>query len=698
MGKNRLSISALRVAILYILFAGLWILFSDRVLITLVQDPVQLTFWQTIKGLLFIFVMAILLFIERSITENIARRREEATEQVSLLFEQIPNPIWVMDPSTQQFLEVNRAAEDLYGYTRAEFLRMSAHDVRSAPLQADAAERLAALQIGEVFDYVATHHCKGGRKLEIFAVGRRTQWNGRPAILSVLQDMTEYVRAQKNLSNISSELRATLNASPLAIYSLNLQGQVNTWNPAAERTFGWSAAEVIGKSLPFIISGQAAAFSDLQTTIIGGQTINAFQTRARRKDGREIDLEISAARLVNGEGRISGFMQIAADITQRLTAQRELHDTREVLAGLLENTPLPIYVLGEQLDMRLVNTAAEQILGSPRTAILNMPFKDLVNEPFVGHFIESNQQVLRTGEVLDEELWVTLHGQEFCYHTIKFPLHDLQGQVNAVGGLYIDITEQKRTLRELRHLNADLEKRVAERTQELAAKNTELETFTYSVSHDLKAPLRGISGYTNLLLEDYLDQLEPEAQRFLRNVSASTEQMSQLIDDLLSYSRLERRSLNLMSIPIQPLVERILATYHEEIERRQIDIAIELPFTHVLHDGESLYQALNNLVDNAFKFTRDVPAPRIEIGGSQTDATQCLWVKDNGPGFEPKYKEKVFEIFQRLYRAEEFAGTGIGLAIVRKSMERVGGRAWVESTPGQGAAFYLEIPREKARE
>lgn len=238
----------------------------------------------------------------------------------------------------------------------------------------------------------------------------------------------------------------------------------------------------------------------------------------------------------------------------------------------------------------------------------------------------------------------------------------------------------------------ELERRVAERTAELAAKNRELETFTYSVSHDLKAPLRGIDGYSRLLLSDYAERLDEEGRHFVQTIRKATEQMDQLINDLLAYSRIERRGMMLTQVDPRQLAETLVAERAEEIRTRGVQVTVNIACEHVNAEAEGLALALRNLLDNALKFTCQVAEPRVDIGGGVQDGKCVLWVRDNGPGFDMQYRERIFEIFQRLHRAEEFPGTGIGLAIVRKSMQRMHGRAWAQSEPGEGATFFLEVP------
>lgn len=252
---------------------------------------------------------------------------------------------------------------------------------------------------------------------------------------------------------------------------------------------------------------------------------------------------------------------------------------------------------------------------------------------------------------------------------------------------------RRRVAREaLDRLNVELETRIEQRTAALNSKSRELEAFAYSVAHDLKAPLRGIDGYSRLLLEEYAGRLEGDGQSFLQIIQSSTDEMNELIDDLLAYSRLERRELHTNQIELAPIVSSLVEEKRRE-EARSIDFVVQINRGTVLADASGLSQSLRNYLDNAVKFTRKVAQPRIEVGAKEEAQSCVVWVRDNGIGFDMKHHDRIFDIFQRLGANEDYPGTGIGLAIVRKAMERMGGRAWAESTPGAGATFYLEIPK-----
>ncbi len=267
-------------------------------------------------------------------------------------------------------------------------------------------------------------------------------------------------------------------------------------------------------------------------------------------------------------------------------------------------------------------------------------------------------------------------------------LHDAGGR--PLGFMTLtDITERHRAQTQLHELNQALEQRVQQRTEQLAAKSKELESFCYSVSHDLKAPLRGIDGYSRLLAEDYGPKLGDEGRKFIDNVRLATRQMTELIEDLLAYSRQERRTLMPTRIELRDFVADQIARL--DLARQGVELAVEVEPVSVWADPESLAIALRNLVDNARKFSAHQPHPTVTIGTRCSDGRCVLSVQDNGSGFDMRFHDKIFEIFQRLHRAEDYPGTGVGLALVRKAMDRMGGRVWAEGAPGAGATFYLEL-------
>jgi light-regulated signal transduction histidine kinase (bacteriophytochrome) len=246
-------------------------------------------------------------------------------------------------------------------------------------------------------------------------------------------------------------------------------------------------------------------------------------------------------------------------------------------------------------------------------------------------------------------------------------------------------------LSQLRTLNQELEQRVRERTQELQAANSDLEAFSYSVSHDLRAPLRRVDGFCQMFIDEFGAGLPQEGRRILESACAGTAQMSELIDALLRFARYSRQPLQTRSVQTEALVRRIIGNFQEQLQGRSVELRIgELP--DCTADGALLEQVFTNFISNALKFTSGRAQARIEIGARFEAGEQIYFVKDNGVGFDMRYAERLFGVFQRLHAQSEFEGTGIGLSIVYRIVRRHGGRVWAESRPQEGATFYFSLP------
>jgi light-regulated signal transduction histidine kinase (bacteriophytochrome) len=305
-----------------------------------------------------------------------------------------------------------------------------------------------------------------------------------------------------------------------------------------------------------------------------------------------------------------------------------------------------------------------------------------------------DMHVLQSGyPVIDREEYFFENGQKKRWLlTSKIPLRNEQGQVTGLVGISYDITDRLEAEEKIRQLNAELEQRVLDRTAQLEAANQELESFSYSVSHDLRAPLRGIAGFSRILLEEYAGRLDAEGKRYLNIIQNDTRKMGKLIDDILALSRLGRKNLRCAGFRMENLARKVFKELQELEPVRKVELRIEaLP--PAWGDRDMMRQVMMNLLANAFKFTRGREDAVIQVSGWREGAENVYCVRDNGVGFEMEYAGKLFGVFQRLHSEEQFEGTGVGLAIVERIIHRHGGRVWGEGKPGEGAAFWFALPR-----
>jgi PAS domain S-box-containing protein len=328
-----------------------------------------------------------------------------------------------------------------------------------------------------------------------------------------------------------------------------------------------------------------------------------------------------------------------------------------------------------------LNKSAEDMLGMPRKKVVGQNLCELIPINRTGGFFEKYVRVVQTGEALEEEFPIEaeqIHAAWLRHQVV--PLGD------GVAVVSRDITPRKRAEEEIRRLNQDLKQQAAQ----LEASNKELEAFSYSVSHDLRAPLRGIDGWSLVLLEDYGEKLDDEGRKHLNIIRGETQQMGRLIDDMLKLSRVTQAEMHAMPVDLTALANHIAVRLQDGVPNRSIEFNIE-PALKVDGDERMLDIALSNLLDNAIKFTGTRSHARIEFGLAEADGCPVFFVRDNGVGFDMTYASKLFGAFQRLHKASEFPGTGIGLATVQRIIHRHGGRIWVEAQKDKGATFYFTL-------
>lgn len=363
------------------------------------------------------------------------------------------------------------------------------------------------------------------------------------------------------------------------------------------------------------------------------------------------------------------------------------------LLKVIDNTSAVIYMRDGDGRYLLVNRQYEQLLGVKRQDIVGLTDHDLFPAELADYFRANDLKAMAHGAPMQIQEIAPHADGPHTYITVKYPITDAAGRTQAVCGISTDITELKRAEERVRQLNTELEERVRDRTAELEASTRELDAFAYSVSHDLRAPLRAVAGFSELILEDYGGRLDETGRGYLRRALAATDRMGQLIDDLLNLSRTTRAELTRQPVDLTALARRVVADIAAAAPEREPDTEVEVDEAlRAVGDPALLELALANLISNAWKFTAKVDEPRIRFGADTQEGGQVFFVRDNGAGFDMRYKDKLFVPFQRLHSYDDFDGSGIGLAIVGRVISRHGGRIWAEGEPGGGAVFRFTLP------
>ncbi|HVV02491.1 MAG TPA: MEDS domain-containing protein [Verrucomicrobiae bacterium] len=402
----------------------------------------------------------------------------------------------------------------------------------------------------------------------------RVNWMIRQ--LAVTRDVT----VQRAVQDSWRFLAAVVENSDDAIITKDLNGFITSWNKGAERLFGYTAHEVVGKHISLLIpEGKEDEEPAILAQLRAGKRIDHYETARRRKDGALLDISITVSPVRNAEGKIIGASKIARDVTERKRMERELKDAHDKLA----------------------------------------------------------------------------------------------------------------------RANEDLEQRVRERTASLHEALVQMEEFSYSVSHDLRAPVRAMRGYATALVEDYGSGIDARARDYLDRIIRSSGRMERLIHDILTYSRVARAEVRILPVSLKKLIPEIIQQY-PEMQPPSAEILIREPLLPVLGHEPSLTQALSNLLGNAVKFVARGTTPKIHVWTELRGSCVRLWIEDNGIGIRPEYQSRLFGMFERVHQDQQYHGTGIGLAIVRKAIEKIGGRVGVESDGISGSSFWIELPQADPQE
>ncbi|MBI3374421.1 MAG: PAS domain S-box protein [Betaproteobacteria bacterium] len=511
----------------------------------------------------------------------------------------------------------------------------------------------------------------------------------------VASDITQRKLAEWDIARQREFLQLLMDSSPNTVFVRDREGRYTFCNRRIADDFGTEPAQVVGKTTGEFIPWSTAAaqkVAEIDKQVFDtGRSFGPYESQLPDFRGTRRWFQFTKIPIFDGEGRVSQVLGVGTDITAIKEATEALRASEERFRSLTELYATYTWEVDEQYRFRSIGGDFQRDSPMSREEIIGRRADE-----FPGYELlrPSKQEFerLRASHLPyhDVRVRIILAGRKYYLSLWGEPVFRPDGTFAGYRGITTDITDRETLEESVRRLNETLEQRVSERTRELEESYRELESFSYSISHDLKTPLRAIDGNIGMLKEDFPGQISAEARVHLERISSQARYMGELIEGLLEFARLSRQEIERKPVRTAEIARMALANFESVIAKHRAVVTVgELPDCRA--DPVLLRQVFENLLANALKYSALSSPPRIEIGASEEEGRTVYFVRDNGVGFDMQYAGKLFGVFQRLHAPEKFEGTGIGLALVRKIIERHGGRVWAESVPGKGATFRFTL-------
>jgi PAS domain S-box-containing protein len=615
---------------------------------------------------------------------------EEGRARYRNLLEASPDAMVVVSPSGEIVL-LNAQAEKQFGYPCDELLGQGVNSIIpvgfAERLIADgtrtAAEALAQ-QIGTGIEL--TGRRKDGSEFPIEIMLSPLESAEGILVTAAIRDITERKNAEKHLAQMEARYRGLLEAAPDAMVVVNQSGEIVLLNVQAEKRFGYRRDELLGRKVKSIIPEGFAERLIADGTRTAAEALaqkigTGIELTGRRKDGSEFPIEIMLSPLESAEGIL--VTAAIRDITGRKRVENALRDSEErfrlMASGVKDYANVMLDSEGLIVSW---NEGGERLKGYRAEEIVGQHFSRFYAAEDIRKGLPAMElkQAEETGRFEGEGWRVRKDGSRFLANIVITALRDEKGLLRGFGKITRDITEHRRA-----------EERLTKTMEELTRSNDELGQFAYVASHDLQEPLRMVASYTQLLAQRYKGRLDSDADEFIAFAVDGCNRMQGLIQDLLSYSRAGANADPVREISCEEALEKTLKNLHATIQDSGAMVTHDsLP--NIMMDETQLVQIFQNLIGNAIKYRAAEP-PQVHVSATRNGSNEWIFsVRDNGMGMEPQYFKRIFILFQRLHGQKEFAGTGIGLAMCKKIVDRLGGRIWVESQPTRGSTFYFALP------
>jgi PAS domain S-box-containing protein len=656
--------------------------------------------------------------IEQTRATQALRESEERFRSALL---NAPLPI-MLHTEDGEVLQINQLWTKITGYRLKEIPTLAAwiqkaYGDRQDEVPAKIFNQYPLTERTAMGEYIITTATGAARIWDFYAAPLPALPDGRRLVITTAIDITERKQAEQEILNLNQELQRQLAESQTLLEVIPI-GVGIAEDPQCEKIRINSAFAQMLAIAPTANASLSAPESDrptnfqvyqnhrllapeelpLQRAAAYGIQIRDFEVDVVWDDGTTLTLLEYAAPLFDEQGKTRGSIGAFLDITERKQAdialQRSLKDLADFKFAL--DSSSIVAITDTQGTITYVNDKFCELSQYSKEELIGQNHRIINSGYHPKEFFQHLWSTISKGQVWQGEIKNRAKDGTFYWvATTIVPFLNAHGKPYQYIAVRSDITNRKQAEAELLELNSTLEQRVEERTAQLQEANKDLEAFAYSVAHDLRAPLRGIQGFAEVLVEDYGEQLDETAHEYIHYITQGTERMNQLISDLLAYSRLSREQIRLKPIELNKVVAEAQAQLEADLRACQAQITVAPNLPSVLGHRSVLIQIVANLLSNAIKFVAPGIQPQIRVWAQTQDDWVRLWVEDNGIGIEPAHQQQIFGVFERLHGIEAYPGTGIGLAIVRKGAERLGGKAGVESTPNQGSRFWIELQQVK---
>ena len=637
--------------------------------------------------------------ITRNITRDQARqvelRSSEARYRAS--FEQAPVAMGLIS-ADEQWLQLNQALLDMLGFQERDLLGQPV-DVAPASEDAGGGKALRArLVAGEASTLSREVRYRKASGASLWCRETLSMVRGKGGdphyFVAALEDISAGRSTLESLKTSDARFRTLFELAPEAMLA-SIGGRIRFANSAARRLICDSESESLdGVSMLALVHPDDRAMESERIEQFGTDprqgALPPLPVRYQRQDGKPLKIEATGVRIqIDGQDAI---LYVLRDVARWLSAEQVLRESRAMYRDVVESVNQILFQTNAAGRLTFLNRAWRHITGFDGRLSIGQELLDfVVDEDRL--LVERELHAIRDGYVESARFEFRLRTQTAgpCWveATIR-PLRDGQDQSVGTSGTLDDITDRKSAEQSQRNLNAELETRVRVRTAQLEASNRELEAFSYSVSHDLRAPLRAIDGFAQIVSEDYAPRLDQTGKEYLQRIRIATQRMARLIDDLIDLARLTRQTMKREKVNLSQMAEQLIADMRQESPDRHVDVHIE-PNLFAAADRALIRVALDNLLRNAWKFTSRRSDAQIRFHAEKRDRQTIYCVTDNGAGFDMAFASKLFLPFHRLHGISEFAGTGIGLATVQRVIQRHEGKIWAESYPEKGASFYFTL-------